>query len=172
MNETAALAKDARRGDKAAFGKLYEHFLPELYRYALYYLGTREAAQDAVQDTALEAFRGIVNLRDINAVKSWFFTILSNTCKQGLRSKYSAEIVDIEQCFEVSAPERSEDVITAIELAVKLNSLSCDERETVLLSVICGYNSKEIAHMTGSKPGTVRSKLSRSLAKLRQEEEI
>ena len=47
----------AAAGDAAAFGVLDEQVYTDLYRYALYALGSREEAEDAVQETALEAFR-------------------------------------------------------------------------------------------------------------------
>ncbi len=54
-----------------------------------------------------------------------------------------------------------------VELVDVLSRLSDEEREIVLLSVVSGLNSNEVAEITGLRPGTVRSKLSRSLAKMR-----
>lgn len=53
------------------------------------------------------------------------------------------------------------------ELAQALDILSSDEKEIVLLSVVCSFTSKEISKITGLTAGSVRSKLSRSLAKMR-----
>lgn len=53
------------------------------------------------------------------------------------------------------------------ELAQALDILSSDEKEIVLLSVVGGFTSKEISKITGLTAGSVRSKLSRSLAKMR-----
>ena len=58
--------------------------------------------------------------------------------------------------------------IGAIELAEALAQLGDDDRDIVLLSIIGGLNSTEIAALTGLAPGSVRSKLSRSLAKMRE----
>ena len=56
----------------------------------------------------------------------------------------------------------------AVELAEALDRLNCEDRGIVLLSVIAGMSSGEIADLTGLPAGTVRSKLSRSLAKMRE----
>lgn len=53
------------------------------------------------------------------------------------------------------------------ELAQALDILSSDEKEIVLLSVVGGFTSKEISKITGLTAGSVRPKLSRSLAKMR-----
>ena len=55
----------AAAGDAAAFGVLYEQVYTDLYRYALYALGSREEAEDAVQETALEAFRGLQDRKSV-----------------------------------------------------------------------------------------------------------
>lgn len=75
----------AAAGDAAAFGVLYEQVYTDLYRYALYALGSREEAEDAVQETALEAFRGLHGLRRPDAFRGWMFTILAARCNRHIR---------------------------------------------------------------------------------------
>lgn len=170
-DKTAQLAKRATKGDASAFGELYSLFAGEMYRYALYSLGTREAAQDAVQDTALEAFKNIVKLKNESAAKAWFFGILYNVCKRFQREKYQADFTTLEFCEELSSADTSEEVLIGLDIVRLINTLSEQEREIVLLSAVCGYSGKEIADVTGIPHGTVRSKLSRALAKLREETE-
>ncbi len=170
-DKTAQLAKRATKGDAAAFGELYSLFAGEMYRYALYSLGTREAAQDAVQETALEAFKNIVKLKNEEVAKAWFFGILYNICKRFQREKYRAEFTTLELCEELSSADTDENVLIGLDLVRLINALSEQEREIVLLSAVCGYSGKEIAAVTGIPHGTVRSKLSRALAKLREETE-
>lgn len=170
-NKIAVLAANASRGDSAAFGELYSQFSAEMYRYALYSLGSPEAAQDAVQETALEAFKSIVKLKNESAAKAWFFGILYNICKQFQREKYRADFTSLEFCEELSSADTSEEVLIGLDLIRLINTLSEQEREIVLLSAVCGYSGKEIAAVTGIPHGTVRSKLSRALTKLREETE-
>lgn len=170
-DKTAQLAKRATKGDAAAFGELYSLFAGEMYRYALYSLGSAEAAQDAVQETALEAFKNIVKLKNEDAAKAWFFGILYNICKRFQREKYRAEFTTLELCEELSSADSNENVLIGLDIVRLINTLSEQEREIVLLSAVCGYSGKEIADVTGIPHGTVRSKLSRALAKLREETE-
>lgn len=168
-NRITTLAKNAARGDSTAFGELYSQFSPEMYRYALYHLGNEEAARDAVQETALQAFRSIGKLRNEAAVKSWFFGILCNVCKHSLREKYNPDVIPLEMCEDLKADDS--DMETALDLAKLISELDEQNREIVLLSVVAGYTSKEIAAITGTASGTVRSRLSRTLSSLRRQME-
>ena len=170
-DKTSQLAKSATKGDATAFGELYSLFADEMYRYALYSLGSREAAKDAVQDTALEAFKNIIKLKNESAAKAWFFGILYNVCKRFQREKYRAEFTPLELCGELSSTDTNENVLNSLDLIRMIDTLSEQEREIVLLSAVCGYSGKEIADIIGIPHGTVRSKLSRALAKLREETE-
>ena len=115
-DKTAQLAKSATKGDATAFGELYSLFADEMYRYALYSLGSREAAKDAVQDTALEAFKNIIKLKNESAAKAWFFGILYNVCKRFQREKYRAEFTPLELCGELSSADTNEEVLSGLDL--------------------------------------------------------
>ncbi|MCL2105988.1 MAG: sigma-70 family RNA polymerase sigma factor [Oscillospiraceae bacterium] len=162
------LTARARAGDADAFGRLYEEHARDMYRYALYALGSEGAAMDAVQDAALAAFRGIASLREAELFRPWIFRILANRCKRMLRGKYTARVESLEEQFRETAA-LDLPLGRALELRQAIARLSAAEREIVLLSVLDGYDSNEIGRTMGIPPGTVRSKLSRALAKLRKE---
>ena len=168
-NDVSLLAKRARDGDARAFGELYSKFSGEMYRYALYSLGSVESAQDAVQDAALEAWKSINRLRNEEAAKAWFFRILSHCCKHILREKYSADTASLDFCAEIPSGSSDDRVLLGLDLLRLINNLTQEEKDIVLLSAVCGCNSKEIAKITALPAATVRSKLSRSLKKLRSE---
>lgn len=168
-NNISQLAKKAREGDARAFGEIYSAFSQEMYRYALYHLGCSQAAQDAVQDAALEAWKSINRLKNEEAAKAWLFTILSRCCKHSLKEKYTADFCDIEACAELSSDDSSTALMLGIDLVRLLDSLESDDREIVVLAAVSGFSSREISEITSLKSSTVRSKLSRSLAKLRTE---
>lgn len=169
-NAMTGLAVLAKAGDVDAFGKLYEMYAGELYRYACCVLGSASYASDAVQDAACSAFSQIRNLRDEKAFKIWFFKILSNCCKKYFsdlkRERLTEELHEIaEESLEL-APS---DPVLSHELASALSKLGSEERQIVFLCVIAGYNSREIAGVLDLPSATVRSKLARALKKLRTE---
>jgi len=161
------LTEQAKAGDADAFGVLYEAHARDMYRYALYALGSETLAQDAVQQAALSAWRSIRALRDPERFRPWLFRILCNACKRQLRGKY-APVDSLEDRFH-DLPAEDAPLGLALELRQALAALPGDEREIILLSVLGGYESREIGLALGLPAGTVRSKLSRALAKLRKE---
>lgn len=161
------LVKKAAQGDKQAFAQLYGLYKDRLYRYAFYRLGNCDDAQDAVCDTFLSAYEQIGKLRKASAFPSWIFKIHSTAC-----NKYITLQANARENSELSAFENSEKLsknfnTLSLELQECLNILNEQEKEIVLLSVVAGLNSKEISRLTGLADGSVRSKLSRSLAKMR-----
>ena len=85
--------------------------------------------------------------------------------KEQIRQRDTDNIDDYENVFSVSYDQTNEQT----ELKQALKVLNDEEREIVLLSVVAGFKSKEIARISGLTAGSVRSKLSRSLAKLKNE---
>ncbi len=171
MEQTIAAAKAAKKGDKAAFGELFAQFSPEMYRYALFCLGDREAAQDAVQEAALEAYRGIAGLRKPEKVKAWLFKILYAVCKRGQREKYEADFIDPEESRNIAAEDNAAAVLQSMETARLLARLNETDRRLLLLSVVGGYSGKEVARMAGMTHGAVRTRISRALKTLREGEQ-
>ena len=162
------LINEAIAGSREAFAELYGSYKDRLYRYALYSLGRPEEAEDAVSECVLAVWKSIGSLRSSRAFGSWIFRILSNCCASRIKDAISSR-ENIGQVIREGGftPEGSSPSL-AVELNEALAKLSDQEREIVLLSVIAGMNSSEIADQTGLPAGTVRSKLSRSLAKMRE----
>lgn len=161
------LVKKAKKGDKPAFAKLYSLYKDKLYRYAYYKLGDYDDAQDAVCDTVLIAYEQISALKKPSSFNSWIFKIHSATCNKYIKLQIEKrELKDIDE-LRNSAKTKNDMYTLSSELNEMLNILSEQEREIVLLSVVAGFKSNEISEFTGLTDGSVRSKLSRSLAKMR-----
>lgn len=104
------LVTQAQAGSRAAFGELYESLAGDLYRMALYTLGSGPDAEDAVADTFAEAWKGIKNLREPEAFRSWMFRILSARCKrqvaQIVARKKEIDLDSYYETAEEAAPEK------------------------------------------------------------------
>ena len=163
-----SLVLKARNGDCDAFAALYSQYDTDLYRFAFYMLGNSEDARDCVQDACLLAFTNISSLQKAEAFKSWLFKILSNCCKAKLaRASERGSPLPLDDFSGLIPDENSAGFILSLELREAISALAEDERDVVLLSVVGGYKSHEISAITGLGASTVRSKLSRSLVKLR-----
>ena len=77
----------ARAGDKDAFCGLYGQYKDRLYRYGFYRLDSGEAAEDAVSECVLAAWKGIGGLRNPDAFSPWLFQILGACCSRQIRKQ-------------------------------------------------------------------------------------
>lgn len=166
INELVAQAKS---GSAEAFGELYELYYKEMYCYACYVTGSELLAQDAVSDAVLSAFRQIKSLKNEKAFKGWIFKILCAACKRYYtdNQKTKALVYLDDENSGYTEPASFESVELSVELRSALDDLSAEEKEIVLLSILDNYKSHEIAEILDIPPSTVRSKLKRSLKKLR-----
>ena len=160
-----SLVQRAVSGDKEAFAALYVRCRDSLYRYAYFKLGNDSDAQDAVSACIVEAYRSIGGLRCEKSFRSWIFKILYRSCCMYVREQSEQNArADLSELERLPAEDGG---LRSVELREALNTLSSDDRDIVLLAVAAGYTSAEISAITGIKAGTVRSRLSRSLKKLR-----
>lgn len=140
---------------------LYESVYQELYRFAYYYMGNPQDAEDVVSETVLKAYEKFSTLRNEVSFRSWIFKILVNQANDYLkkhRMNRTNELVD-EPFYH---PELSDALITK----EMLSTLSEEERRIVTLAVFGGYKGEEIARMIGQRHSTIRSKYRRALKKL------
>ena len=166
------LVVKASNGDKDAFSDLYYSCYKDLYKFALYTLGNAEDAADAVSETFVEIWKGIGKLRDPSSFSAWAFRILSTKCKKEIaniikkRSTYNFD--DLIETPSYEDGNMEEDIAESASLGAALSELDGEERMIIVLTVLYGYTSKEIAKMIGKPQGTVSSKLHRTYAKLRE----
>lgn len=157
----------AKEGNIEAFGILYETYSKDMYKFALYYLGSSALAEDCVSECVLTAFQKIGALKKPTSFKSWLFKILYNCCNKALTEKIKARDT-VEYSSLIDLCKEDSDQSEIISLKNSLEKLTDEERTVVLLSYVAGYTSKEIGKMLNLKDSTVRSKLMRSTEKLRQ----
>lgn len=151
----------ARQGDTDAFARLYTIIYKQMYYTALYNLRSEFDACDAVSETVIDAFANIKNLKSEEAFKSWIMKILFTKIKKKQREYVNYEVEISENTETISFDyEKS-------ELNEVLNGLDNESKAILSLSVLGGYNSKEISKIFGIKSSTVRSKLLRIKEKLR-----
>lgn len=158
--------KDAQSGDSAAFGEIYGSVQNEAWRFALSYLRHKEDAEDAVQNTALIAFRSIKNLKKAESFRSWFFKIEYNECMKILQQRKNTPLAldDVPE----TADDSYEKLYLETGLKTLMDELDETDRRIIELSVFAGLKSHEIAEVTGLRPGSVRSRLSRALHSMKE----
>lgn len=171
------LSKD---GDIAAFNSLVERYQRHVFNLCYRLLGQREAAEDATQETFLSAYRAISTLAG-GSVRSWLLRIAANQSKDELRRRGRKDQAgSLDQIFDnlgvpieipdgARQPEEiamNHQVSQTLQLA--LQRLPLEQREAILLADVHGYRYDDIATMTGASEGTVKSRIHRGRARLRE----
>ena len=167
-NSEIESVRAAMTGDRDAFCGLYDLYKARLYRYAVYRLGNREDAEDAVSSCVLSAWKQIGKLKEPEAFQAWIFRILRGTCASLIKDVIKTKDDLPEDALENKAAENTFDSDTHLMLVEALNTLPEDSREMVLLSIVGGLKSGEIGEIFDMPQGTVRSRISRSLAAMRE----
>lgn len=151
---------------KDEFIELYTAVYKDLYRYALYVLGNREDAEDAVGEAVVDAYAEFGKLRDKGAFKGWIFKILSAKCKRKLKG-YVNRTVELDDLPD-AVMSKEDDVAGRVDLQNAFARLDDRERQMIAMSVLAGYDGETIAKLMKMNHNTVRTVKSRALEKLRK----
>ncbi len=151
---------------KDEFIELYTAVYKDLYRYALYVLGNREDAEDAVGEAVVDAYAEFGKLRDKGAFKGWIFKILSAKCKRKLKG-YVNRTVELDDLPD-AVMSKEDDVAGRVDLQNAFARLDDRERQVIAMSVLAGYDGETIAKLMKMNHNTVRTVKSRALEKLRK----
>lgn len=153
----------ACRGDDEAFAQLVEPAETRLYQTALAITGNRADAEDAWQNTVLNALGGLRSLREPRYFQTWLTRILLNECKQILRTRARQPAPVLDTVY------RSEPEADHLDIQVALSQLPQEQREVIVLRFWLGLTLAEIAEMTAVPEGTAKTRLYQALKKLRVE---
>jgi len=149
--------------------RMVRQYEKELLRICFTYLRDRAAAEDAVQETFLKAFKHIASFRGESSEKTWLIRIAINCCRDYRRSawyRYMDFRVTIDQLPILSSAPPSDDHIALTTAIMKLKPKYL---EVVLLYFYEGYPIREIAGMLNLTEGAVSSRLHKAKQKLRDE---
>ena len=179
MNEPA-LIDSARKGDLDAFNTLVVAYQHQVYNLAYRIMGDEASAADVTQEAFISAYKHMASFRG-DSFKSWIYRIVTNACYDELRRRKRRPATSLERLVddsdteieydvpdEAAGPEeRAEQRELAGTIQAGIATLPADQRVTLVLSDVQGMSYEEIAAMTGTNLGTVKSRLSRARARLR-----
>ena len=173
-----ALIGSARQGDARAFNQLVLRYQSMAYNVAYRILSDPDAAADATQDAFLSAFKAMRKFRG-GSFKAWLLRIVTNACYDQLRVKQRRPTsslddlpVDVDHTNYLHDPaEQPDEFVERRELSALIQAgiatLPIEQRIILVLSDVQGMSYQEVAEVTGISLGTVKSRLSRGRAKVR-----
>jgi len=155
----ADLVERAQRGDHDAFDLLARSSIDRLYAIASRVLRNPAAAEDAVQECLVRAWRDLRALRDPARFEAWLYRLLLNACRdEQRRSQRRPKVVDIGTATPIASDDLA-GVAQRDELARGLDRLSIDHRMALTLHHYLGLRAIDIARVLGVPEGTVTSRL-------------
>ena len=175
-----ALIDAAQRGELDAFNRLVLQYQELAFNVALRVMGEEAAAADATQEAFISAYRSLRGYRG-GSFRSWLLRIVTNACYDELRRRKRRPAVSLEALVEDSEVEGSigstnpadnpetaaqrHELIDAIQDCLK--GLAPEFRIVAVLVDVQGLDYDEAAQSIGKPLGTVKSRLARARAKLR-----
>lgn len=167
---TTELVERAQRGDHEAFDALATAAYQRLYAIARRILRDGYAAEDAVQDALVSAWRDLWGLRDPGAFDAWLYRLLVRSCADLQRRTWKTRLdVDV---HAIDPPARTDEVSQLLDrdaLDRAFVGLSFDHRAVVVLTHYAGLSGPEVAEVLAIPVGTVASRLHYALRALRAE---
>jgi len=177
-----ALVTRAQKGDRESFDALVELYTPQVYNLALRVTGSREEAEDCVQDAFLRAFCALRGFRGEAAFSTWLYRVALNVATDAARKRARNPITATELAREGSdepAPELERLAESAVSdahgpdaalhakqrrnIVLKaINRLPEHQRAVVILYDLQGMPYEGIARILKTRVGTVKSRLNRA----------
>jgi len=168
------LVARVRSGDRAAFGALVERHQRAALRVAAVISGSTEEANDIVQDAMVKVFHGLDGYRGTSPVRAWVLRVVANEAKNHVRGRVRRlrrddRVASRELRVATGADATALDRLEHEELALALGRLGANDRAVLGCRFVADLSEAETATVLGIARGTVKSRSSRALERLRAE---
>ena len=167
------LIEDAVRGEASAFGALYDHYQPKIYRFVVIKVSRREEAEDLTHQVFLDAWTHMPGYQRMGfPFSSWLYRIARNKVIDHYRTRknhLTIDDVDPEQ-FAAAAPEDTE-LDTAFTLERVRNAiaqLKPEYQDVIMMRFVEDLSLKETAHAMEKSEGAIKLMQHRAIKQLKQ----
>jgi RNA polymerase sigma-70 factor, ECF subfamily len=166
MEDRPQLMLSAAAGDANSFASLLDPLLDPAYRLASVMLADRGAAEDAVQEASIKAWRKLRQLRgNVGSLRSWFLSIVANECRMTRRQRWWGVL----KVAEVESPYQGEFEAGQSDLHRALLKLSPDDRLPLVLHFYLDMSLEEVARTLHVSPSAAKSRIYRVARRLRSD---
>lgn len=176
-DEEVMLIKRAQKGEETALEALILKYEKKVYNVAYRFMGNEADAYDMAQEAFIKIYKGLKSFRLEASFSSWVYRVSVNTSLDGLRKRKKAPLyldnhLENGSVFEDKANITPEAYVLSIEskedIQKAINLLSEDHKATIILRDVQGLSYEEIAETLSISIGTVKSRLNRGRARLKE----
>ena len=168
MKDQENIIARARRGDAGAFEQLVETYREQVYRIALRMCGNAADADEAAQEAFLAAWKGLPNFRGDSQFSTWLYQLTTHAAIDLMRREKRQ--IAAEDITEVTAPgpqQQAERRETQETVRDAILQLAPEYRQIVVLRFLEDLSYEEIGAALKLPSGTVKSRLNRAKAQLK-----
>ncbi|TMG23016.1 MAG: RNA polymerase sigma factor [Chloroflexi bacterium] len=172
--DDSQLIERAQRGDSAAYEEIVQRYQQIVFRTAYVITGSSADAEDAAQEGFVKAYRALDRFRSGADLRPWLLRIVANEARNRVRSsgrRHQLELRLTEGFRPGDAVPSPEAVAIAADerrrLLAMVNALSEEDRLVIASRYFLQLSGEETAAALGIAEGTVKSRLSRALARLK-----
>lgn len=160
------LFKKAVQGDMDSFLQLIEPIKESLYKVSFMYLKNEDDALDCIHEAIIKAIKSLKTLKEPQYFNTWITKITINVCKDYIKKNSKVVLVNINDYENNLVIENTKNEFKE-DIEIALGKLSEKERELILMRYLDDKSLKDISSKTNVPLGTIKSRLSRTLIKLR-----
>ncbi|MHB0939316.1 MAG: RNA polymerase sigma factor [Armatimonadota bacterium] len=158
------IVRRVRQGDLDAYGELVERYQRRLVAAAHHLVGDEDAARDVVQETFIQAYRHLEQLRDAAKVGAWLYGILRHRAHSWLaarRPTVSWEDESVDEWFVAADPAER------VDMTALLAGLPAADRDALAARYLMDLSYDEVAKALGTSPQNARVRVCRAKERLR-----
>ena len=175
LDEHGAIER-AKRGDGVAFAELVQRYGEHAFRTAYLITGDAGEAEDAAQTGFVKAFYALARFRSGAPFRPWLLQIVANEARNRRTATHRHPAISLSTLIE-EPPDHAEHSPEHLALASEqretlveaINRLREEDRVVLAYRYFLELSEAEMAGALGCRPGTVKSRLSRAMGRLREQ---
>jgi RNA polymerase sigma-70 factor, ECF subfamily len=164
----------ARQGDESAWESLIYKHQEAVFRYAYLLLGDSILAEDAAQETFISAYKSLDRFDNARPIRPWLLKIAANKARNQKRSvaRYLASLNRLFHVSQIAIEDIEKQVLQNVEeeaLWQIIRRMSLNDQRVIYLRYFLNLPVADTASALGIAEGTVKSRLSRALSRLKNQ---
>lgn len=168
----AETVERAKGGDLAAFEEIVATFERPLWNYLVRIVSSKDDAEDLLQDTFVKVYKNLKGIDPSKNLKSWIYTIATNTAYDFLRKKKRESTVELDDEHETNTDGaayysvKTEESMEGRDVSAAIERLDSLYKGPIILYYKEGFSYEEIATMLSIPINTLKTRLSRAKKQL------
>lgn len=173
MKDQEKIIARARRGDADAFEQLVAAYRDQVFRLALRMCGSEADADEVAQEAFLSAWKALPNFRGESQFSTWLYQLTTHAAidlmRREKRQIAAADITEVNAADPAPSPQQQAEQSEQREIVRDaILQLAPEQREVVVLRFMEELSYEEIGAVLKLPPGTVKSRLNRAKAQLKE----